>query len=51
MLRTSMRNFVRMTVLIVAVLLAGGVGSAAASEPLPNLQKLAASSVDGVVGC
>jgi molybdate transport system substrate-binding protein len=34
MLRTSMRNFVRTTVLIVAVLLAGGIGSAAASEPL-----------------
>ena len=34
MLRTSMRNVVRMTVLIVAVLLAGGIGSAAASEPL-----------------
>jgi molybdate transport system substrate-binding protein len=34
MLRTSMQNFVRMTVLIVAVLIAGGIGSAAASEPL-----------------
>jgi len=34
MLRTSMRNFVRMTVLIVVVLAAGGIGSAAASEPL-----------------
>ena len=34
MLRTSMRNFVRMTVLIVVVLVAGGIGSAAASEPL-----------------
>lgn len=34
MLRTSMRDFVRMTVLIVAVLLAGGIGSAGASEPL-----------------
>ena len=34
MLRTSMRNVVRMTVLIVAVLLAGGIDSAAASEPL-----------------
>lgn len=41
MLRTSMRmrDFLRMTVLIVAVLLAGGIGSAAASELLPNLQK------------
>jgi molybdate transport system substrate-binding protein len=29
-----MRNFVRTTVLIVAVLLAGGIGSAAASKPL-----------------
>src|SRR6266849_10902657 len=34
MLKTSMRNFIRMTVPIVAVLLAGGIGSAAASEPL-----------------
>jgi molybdate transport system substrate-binding protein len=29
-----MQNFVRMTVLIVAVLIAGGIGSASASEPL-----------------
>jgi molybdate transport system substrate-binding protein len=34
MLRTSMRNFVRTTVLIVVVLVAGGIGLAAASEPL-----------------
>jgi hypothetical protein len=34
-----MRNVVRMTVLTVVVLLAGGIGSAAASEPLPNIQK------------
>ena len=34
MLRTSMRDFVRMTMLIVVVLVAGGIGSAAASEPL-----------------
>ncbi len=34
MLRTSMRNFVRTTVLIVVVLVAGGIGSVAASEPL-----------------
>ena len=34
-----MWNVVRKTVLIVVVLLAGGIGSAAASEPLPNLQK------------
>ena len=36
MLRTSMRNFVRTTVPIVAVLVAGGIGSAAVSELLPN---------------
>ena len=46
MLRTSMRDFVRMTVLIVAVLVAGGIGSAAASELLSNLQKPGASSRD-----
>jgi len=34
MLRTSMRNFVRTTVLIVVVLVAGGICSAVASEPL-----------------
>jgi molybdate transport system substrate-binding protein len=34
MLRTSMRNFVRTTVLIVVVLVAGGIGSAAANESL-----------------
>ena len=51
MLKTSMRNFIRMTVLIVAVLLAGGIGSAAASERLPNLHKPDASSTDRVVGC
>jgi hypothetical protein len=28
-----------MTVLIFVVLVAGGIGSAAASEPLPNFQK------------
>lgn len=39
MLGTSMRNFVRMTVLVVVVLVAGRVSSATASEPLPNLQK------------
>ena len=44
MLRTSMQNFVRITVL------SGSIGSAVASEPLPNLQNLAASSVDWVVG-
>jgi hypothetical protein len=49
MLRTSMRNVVRTTVLIVVVLVAGGIGSVAAREPLPNFQKLAASSLDGVV--
>ncbi|HEY6289215.1 MAG TPA: hypothetical protein VIW48_07200 [Nitrospiraceae bacterium] len=39
MLRTSMRNFVRMTVPIVVVLIGREIGSAAASEPLPNLRK------------
>jgi hypothetical protein len=34
-----MLNFMRMTVLFVVVLVAGGIGSAATSEPLPNLQK------------
>jgi molybdate transport system substrate-binding protein len=34
MLRTSMRKFVGLTVLIVVVLVAGGIGSNAASEPL-----------------
>jgi hypothetical protein len=51
MLSTSMVICVRMTVLIVVVLVAGGIGSAATSEPLPNLQKLDASSRDRVVGC
>ena len=36
MLRTSMLNFMRMTVLFVVVLVAGGIGSAAVSELLPN---------------
>ena len=45
MLRISMQNFVRITVLI------GSSSSVAASQPLPNLQNLAASSVDWVVGC
>lgn len=36
MLRTSIRNLVRMTVLLVVVLAAG---SAVASEAFPNLQK------------
>jgi hypothetical protein len=40
-----------MTVLLVAVLVAGGSVSASASEPVPNLQKLAASLVDWVVVC
>jgi hypothetical protein len=39
MFRTSMWNVVRMTVLIVVVLVAGGIGLAAASELLPNFQK------------
>ena len=39
MLRTSMRNFVRMTVPIVVVLIGREIGSAAASEPLSNLQE------------
>jgi hypothetical protein len=43
MLRISMENFVRLTVLI------GGSSSVAANPPLPNLQKLAASSVDWVL--
>src|SRR4249920_3749260 len=34
MFRTSNRNFIRLTVLIVFVLVPGGIGSAAASEPL-----------------
>lgn len=34
MFRPSMRNFVRMIVLISVVLVAGRIGSAAASEPL-----------------
>ena len=34
MLRTSMRNVVKTTVLVVVVLVAGGIGLAAASEPL-----------------
>ena len=45
MLRISMENFVRITVLI------GRINSVAANQPLPNLQKLAASSVDWVLGC
>jgi len=45
MLRISIQNFVRITVQI------GSIGSAVASEPLNNLQKLAASSVDWIVGC
>jgi hypothetical protein len=36
MLRTSMRDFVRKIVPIVAVLVGGGISSAAASELLPN---------------
>lgn len=44
MLRISMQNSVRLTVLI------GSTSSVAASQPLPNLQKLAASSVDWVLG-
>ena len=39
MLRTSTQDFARKTVPIVVVLLAGGIGLAAASEPLPNFQK------------
>jgi len=39
MFRTSMRNLVRMTVPIVVVLIGREISSAAASEPLPNLQK------------
>ena len=34
MLRISMQNFLRMTVLVGVVLVAGGIGSAPASEPL-----------------
>jgi len=41
-----MWDFVRKTVPIVAVLVAGGIGSAAASELLPTLQKPGASSRD-----
>jgi hypothetical protein len=46
-----MQNFVRMTVVIVGVLVGEEISSALASEPVPNLQKLAASLVDWVVGC
>jgi hypothetical protein len=45
MLRISMQNFVRLTVLI------GSISSVAANQPLTNLKKLAASLVDWVVGC
>lgn len=44
MLRISMQNFVRLTVLI------GSISSVAANQPLTNFKKLAASLVDWVVG-
>jgi hypothetical protein len=45
MLRRSIQNFVRITVLIESISLV------APSQPLPNLQKPVASSVDWVLGC
>ena len=40
-----MQNFVRYNVCVV-----GSISSVAASQPLPNLQNLAASLVDWVLG-
>ena len=46
-----MQNFVRVTVVIVDVLVGEEISSVFASEPVPNLQKIAASSVDWFDGC
>jgi len=46
-----MQNFVGLTMRIAVVLLGREIDSAVTSEPLPNFQKLAASSVDWIVGC
>lgn len=42
--RISVQDFVRIAVLV------GSMGSVAASQPLPNLQKLTASSVGWILG-
>jgi hypothetical protein len=45
MARLSVQNFVRITLQV------GSIRSVAPNQPLPNLQKLAASSVSWLLGC